>query len=345
MAIVEHNTHAQYPGFVWAKSIQVTVGEEDAEISGALILTQEELDANPDPIRAYRQAIRRYSGAKRQGKNSPHVQFANADERQKQIAFVKRYGPIAVSAASLEERPIVPEDALDFRTNETWIVARQNLAEMERERLVYRSSLALLFELRREKESDPTIIRDCISTIVTNVSGWPDQWKRERQLRTSGIGYAHEPCWMFGRENLEHLEYWEWRATREPSDDLLTDVLIGSDLVYNGHLIICELINAFPPLVYPWGDSPVEAPQLDIAPGIRPLLYFMLRREYLGGGGTGICRHSDCRHVFEIERSGQEFCGDECSRLQRQREYWSIRGKRLRKRRLAGRRKKGSGPR
>jgi hypothetical protein len=101
-----------------------------------------------------------------------------------------------------------------------------------------------------------------------------------------------------------------------------------------GHYSICELVNAFSSLVYPWGKTPIEAPHWDLTCGIRPVLYYILRREYLlKARSIGICRNTDCRQLFEIERFGQEFCSEECSRLLRQREYWKKRGKTLRKRR------------
>jgi hypothetical protein len=337
MTIVEHTLESKYPTFVWAKDIKVSVAGQEIEVSGIIPILEEERFAARDPLRGYREAISRYAGAKRQGKNSPHVQFANADNVQKQVTFLKQYGPVVVSSSHTEERAISSQDPFDFRLSETVIVARQNVSELKREHLVYRSALVLISELHRGKESDISTVRECLSTIVSNVSEWPSQWERERRLRVNGLGYVHEPQWNFTKENLRHLEIRRWNAMQERSGDPIKDAFMALNPVHDGHLVTCELINAFTPVVYPWGDSPVEAPHWDIASGIRPLLYYILRREYLGATGIGICRNSDCRAIFEIERSGQEFCGEECSRLQRQRQYWSIRGKKLRKRRLARR--------
>ncbi|MCU1300241.1 MAG: hypothetical protein JWQ87_525 [Candidatus Sulfotelmatobacter sp.] len=340
MPIVEHKTRSIYPPFVWAKNIQVDMGNEEFEISGVRLFVEDEASYAADALRAYRQAITRYGGAKRQGKNSPHVQFANADNLQKQTAFLRHYGPVVISSAREEERPVRSSGPFDFQLTEPVIVARQNLAELERERLVYRSALVLISELQRAKESDIATVRKCISTIVSNVSEWPSQWERERGLRVGGLGFAKDPQWKFSNENLRHLELWLWHSMRERSGDPLKDAFSMPNPVHDGHLVTSELVNAFAPHVYPWGDSPVEAPSWDLAGGIRPILYYMLRREYLSGGGISLCRNSDCRSIFEIERSRQEFCSEECSRLQRQREYWSARGKKLRKTRLGRRRRR-----
>lgn len=335
MVIVEQRDDRIYPPFVWARDIKVSVCGQDLEVSGVVPVLEEDVYAAPDPLRAYRRAMSRYGGAKRQGKNAPHVQFANAGDVQKQIAFIRRYGPFVVSWGCIRERAIKAQGPFDFDLSESLIVARQNLVELEREQLVYRSALALISELRHGKEADIGMLRKCISVIVDNIAEWPSQWERERRLRAGDLGYEREPQWTFTEETLRHLELWRWEANRE--GEPLRDAFVGPDPLRAGHLVACELVNAFRPVVYPWGHSPVEAPHWDIRAGIRPILYYMMRREYFSAGGLGVCRNSDCRAIFEIERSGQEFCSEECSRLQRQREYWSIRGKKLRQRRLAQR--------
>jgi hypothetical protein len=330
MTFVEHI----YPAIAWGKNITVKLDSDELEVSALVPVLQEDWDASPDALRAYRQAVSRYGGAKRQGKNSPHIEFANADTDQKLIRFVQRFGPVIVRSVYAEERDISTDDPFHFRTTQTVLVARQDLAELRTERAAYRSALALVSELQRGKRSDSAIIRECVLEIVESVSEWPQQWLRERQLRAGGQGYGAEPTWLFRQNNVRHLKTWEYDATRERSGDRLKELLSGPDPIRAGHNVVCELVNAFSPHVYPWGTNPVEAPDWDLTcSGIRPVLYYILRREYLQASGIGICRNTECRDVFEIERSGQEFCGDACSRLQRQREYWQRAGKMLRKRR------------
>jgi hypothetical protein len=48
-----------------------------------------------------------------------------------------------------------------------------------------------------------------------------------------------------------------------------------------------------------------------------------------------VCADTQCREFFEVERAGQRFCNEICSRHQRQREYSRARGNALRKERLA----------
>lgn len=341
MTFVEQQLKPRYPSFVWGKDICVKVGPDELQISAIVPVLKEDHNAAPDPMRAYRRAVRRFEGPKRQGKNSPHIQFANADSDQKLVKFVQRFGPVVVSSLHTEERETPPNGPFSFQSSETILVARQSLAELRSEHLAYRAALALVSELRRGKHSEIDILRRCVVETVENVSMWPQQWERERQLRAGGQGFAPEPQWLFRQGNLGYLDTYMYYATRERSLNPLGETfaeVVGEALLMSptraSHNVICELVNAFGPIVYLWGDAPVEAPHWDLTCGIRPILYYILRREYLQGGGIGICRNTECRDLFEIERFGQEFCGDVCSRLQRQREYWQNRGKKMRKQRL-----------
>ena len=331
MTFVEHKFKRDYPSFVWGKDICVNVRSDELEVSAVIPVLHEDRAAAPDALRAYRQAVR-LGAEKRQGKNSPHIKFANADDDQKLISFVHKFGPVVVSSLRSEERPIPSKGPFDFQASETVLIAHQNLAELREERHVYHAALILMAELQLKKPNIQTI-QDCIVEIVDRVHGWPKQWERERRLRENGLGYAPQPEWSFKEDNLRHLEMFSWQALRQSSGDPLRDAFMGMKPIDAGHYVLCELVNAFSPRVYPWGRAPVEAPPWDLTGGIRPVLYYILRREYLQAGGIGICRNTECRSLFEIERFGQEFCGDVCSRRQRQRDYWQKVGKKLRQRR------------
>ncbi len=348
MAFVEQHLRQPYPNFVWAKDISVKICPDELEVSGMVVMDEEEGRAAPDFLREYRQAISRYGGQKRQGKNSPHIRFANSETDEELIKFVQRYGPIVVSSLRKEDRPTpyvidVPGVVhYEYSGDRTFLVARQVLAELRSEHRAYRAALSLVSELQAKKYADTHKIAENVSEISANISKWPEQWERERQLRGSGLGYAIQPPWLFRQENVEHLENCEYYASLERSDDPMRNALV-MDPVDAGHYSICELVNAFSSKVYPWGKTPIEAPDWDLTCGIRPVLYYILRREYLlKARSIGICRNTDCRQLFEIERFGQEFCSEECSRLQRQRDYWKKRGKSLRKRRVKSRRSRWS---
>jgi hypothetical protein len=347
MVFVEQRLRKTYPNLVWAKDISVEVCGDELEVTGTVVLLEEEALAAPDLFREYRGAVSRYGGKKRQGKNSPHIQFANAGSDEELIEFVQRFGPVIISSLRKEERSI-PDvtDVIgalhsDYSVDRTILVARQVFADLRSEQRVYRAALSLVSELQRTMHVDTDRIGENVSEIAANISKWPEQWERERKLGADGFGFGTEPAWLFRQPNLERFKQYRYYATRAKTDDPMIKALV-MDPITAGHYSICELVNAFSSHLYPWGKTPIEAPHWDLTSGIRPVLYYVLKREYLlNARGIGICRNTDCRQLFEIERFGQEFCGEECSRLQRQRAYWKKRGKSLRKRRTKTRNSAG----
>jgi hypothetical protein len=115
--------------------------------------------------------------------------------------------------------------------------------------------------------------------------------------------------------------------------------LSHSGAVYCGHRVLCTLVNTFIPEVQHAGVGAYEAPAWDSRLfGMRPVLYYILRQDYLRRGGIRLCANVLCNKFFSAERGGQRFCTDDCSRKQRQREYWVLHGATLRRKRLATKR-------
>lgn len=332
MAFVEHPSKRNYPTFAWAKDIRVKVLGADLQVLGTLVVTETDASTAVDFMREHRLAVR-YGVQKRLGKLSPQMKFANANSDEDLIAFVGGFGPVVVSSSRMEECEGVKKSALDMPICETLLIANQNLAELRCEQRTYSAAMKLVAQLQLGKRCDVSKFKEYVPTILEGVSHWPKQWERESLLRAAGQGYANQPMWEFAPRNVSVVETFGWAATREPSSDPLREVFaVPCNPIAAAHNIICELVNAFAPIVNVWGDTPVETPDYDYLAGLRPLLYYALRREYLvKARALAICRNTDCCEIFQVERFGQEFCNDICSRRQRQREYWHPRGKRLRK--------------
>jgi len=331
MKNVEHS-----PLLTWGMHIYVESAKAGLIVSALEPVTEKESDAAPDVYRAYRNAISRVKGKRPQ---APHIEFANANDDDKLAQFVWNFGPVV--ASTLERKEVTDPD--DENRIRTLTVALQDWTELRNEQQMFRAALTLVAELERGKETDLKTVKDSISTIVELANCWPVQWQREQQLRASGIGYEIEPLWVFGEKNLRSLA---WARERTVTNALpwgrLSTVASKADIVEAAHSTICELINAFSPCVYPWGQTAIEGPHWDLSFGIRPILYHILRREYLSKNGVEVCRNTDCRQWFEVERAEQHYCSEVCSRKQRQREYWETTGKNLREARL--RKKKGVAP-
>ena len=157
-----------------------------------------------------------------------------------------------------------------------------------------------------------------IGEIASHIREWPRQWKRERSQR------VEEPLWGLTAASLERI-----RQLSSSRPDMLLPPTIDA------RIVMCELLNVFRATAFP---NPLEM-HSSIKHGIRPLLYSILRREFLHLHDVDVCANTQCREFFEVERAGQQFCTPECSLRQRQREYWRKHGKKLRENRLKNKKK------
>jgi hypothetical protein len=317
MKIVEHVS----PGFQWAEPVdgnqELQVEQVGAElhITGLLPL-YERKDRPTDLIRQYDIAAKyRGVGKQRATGDSPEILFANADTDDKLVAFVRRFGPvIAKQAYTNFERP---EKGLSEPRFPPRLCAVQDLRELRNEQLIFRSALVLMMQLT-ESPFDFLSAQRLIGEIASRIIDWPKQWERER------VQSKKEPFWNFRADVLQRIKQ---LAVGGP------DCLLPSAL--DGRIVLCELVNSFRPIVFP---NPLEM-HASIKYGIRPLLYAILRRQFISPRDVSACANSQCRNLFNIDRTGQQFCCTECSIHQRQRTYWSERGKKLRKKRLKNQKK------
>jgi hypothetical protein len=300
----------QHPGFQWGKSDGKT-GQFKVERAGeelrirALFPDYEQKDPPEDLIRGYELARkRRFVDKKNIAKNSPHVQFANADTDEKLIAFVSRFGPVIAKSTKVGhgERTLT-------------LNAVQDLNELRVEQVVYHAALSLIMELGRKK-FNPEVAAGLIAEIATNIKNWPEQLNRGPE--------GADLLWKLSAASMKRisdLSAWRPNSLLPPTVD--------------ARIVISELLNVFPARVFP---NPLEMHSA-IWFGIRPLLYALLRREFLHGRETEVCANTFCRDCFEMDRAGQIFCSPDCSRQQRQRDYWQDRGNKLRKKRMRAARK------
>jgi hypothetical protein len=317
MNIVEHASR----GFQWAEpvdkgeALQVEQVDTELRITGLLPL-YERKDRPTDLIQQYEVAAKyRGVGKQRATGDSPEILFANADTDDKLVAFVRRFGPVVAKQAYTNfERPEkgLPEPRFPPR-----LYAVQDLRELRNEHLIFRSALTLMMQLT-ESPFDFLSARRLIGEIASRIIDWPKQWERERVQR------KRDPFWNLSADVLPRIKQ---LAAAKP-DCLLPPAL-------DGRVVLCELVNCFRPIVFP---NPTEM-HASIKYGIRPLLYAILRRQFISPREVSACANSQCRNFFNIDRTGQQYCCTECSIHQRQRTYWSKRGKKLRKKRLKDQRK------
>lgn len=308
-----------YGPSVWAAEINVATEGNRLSISGKVPFSESDLKLSDDLFLIYLQ--NRESSNKGARNKSAHLEFANARNDEDLIAFVRRFGPVAASEVNLGG--YADNGAGDMASRET-INAFQGLKELRREQGIYRMCLRLLSELTRgEKDASLTVMRECASFIVPSVSEWLRDWKKEcvsRDHKKQG-----PPFWQFQTANYNALRHFQAGCASEPSG------LAGYDPFSAGHEVLCGILNAFPTKIEFLLDRPIETvPYESLLYGVRPLLYLILRHEYLTQIGIDICANPVCARLFVIERLHQRFCDEDCSRRFRQRQYWANRGSRRR---------------
>jgi hypothetical protein len=269
-----------------------------------------------DLIRQYEIARKiRPISKQRTGKDLPHIRFANADSDDELIDFVHSFGPVvSKSYVMLPFDPPHGNWSADDPPLQVLTRARQDLHELRVEQQIYKATLGLVLELARTaSEYDIDSAKEWMTDIARGVAEWPRQWNRERKER--GIS----PLWRVSAHSIQRIA----ALAKSGRDPLLPPQL-------DARIVICELVNVFPSIAFP---NPLEMHSY-ISFGIRPLLYSVLLREFLQPRDVGRCANTQCRDFFEVERTGQRYCNDQCSRRHRQREYWQFRGKEARQKRL-----------
>jgi hypothetical protein len=312
-----------YIGFQWGEP---SVGEDSLrveKVGGSLRITA----ARPDYLSENRpwDFIGQYEKARKKpsinklelGKDSPHIEFANAKGDDELITFVRKFGPIVANSWKMLPITVKP-GPVETGDSPLQILmrARQDFQELRAEQKIFRASLALVAELgKKDSEYDFESTKRKIAEIGEGIADWPRQWARERKQR-------HQyPRWKISKESIGRIVH----LSRSKRGGLAPQV--------DARIVLCELINAFPALAFP---NPPEM-HFYLRFGIRPLLYTILRREFFQPRDVAICANSQCRAFFEVQRAGQRFCNAVCSRRHRQRDYWEVQGKTLRQVRLANR--------
>jgi hypothetical protein len=312
-----------YPGYQWGEPLDRTeflsvkrVGES-LKIRAAMpsYLSQ---NRPCDFIRKYETARKERPFDKRKvGKDSPHIRFANADSEDDLIDFVRSFGPVTATAFRMKRLQdfSLPEMTPDGHRLQFVIEAYQDLAELKTEQKIYKAALGLILELaKNDAEFDLDIAQKQVAEIARGIQDWPSQWERERKAR------GDDPAWRAPARSIQRIAD---HAGCSRHRILLSYV--------DARIILCELLNMLPGMVFPNALEMHSA----IRFGMRPLLYSVLRREFLHHHDTGICANTRCRNFFEIERGGQRYCNEECSRRQRQRDYWQGEGKTRRQEKVA----------
>ncbi len=307
-------TDGIFAGYQWGeiphgeKSFPLKQSNDSIEIIAAMPRYSSE-DRSTDLIYQYELAREARRSTKGFLKAAPHIRFANADSDNDLIEFVRSFGPVVAATwiNLLPHRLVEIPDREGRSYIEQPMRAEQNMVELRNEQHIYKAAMKLVLELsRRDEEYDLVEAAANISEIAHLIRSWPLQWRRERKARGKAL------LWKVRPGTIERINA---MAIRNPRELLPPQVDV--------RIVLSELLNVFPAFVFP---NPLEM-HAYLHYGIRPLLYSLLRREFLHPHVTAVCANTMCRKFFEVDRTGQQHCSPICSRQQRQRDYWQQRGK------------------
>ena len=117
----------------------------------------------------------------------------------------------------------------------------------------------------------------------------------------------------------QHQPAWEYSAFG--SLHLMLQGANYQGAFYLGKSTLCTILDQFPPKLFAEGAIAQEFPA-SIFFGIRPCLYFMLRRYFLMGKEVLVCQHCGRSFLKESSRKYVRFCSAKCSLSKRQSEYY-----------------------
>lgn len=247
-------------------------------------------------------------------------QLADADDDDKLVAFVRRFGPIVGSVLS-------EESDREFGTKT--LTVREDLASLRHHQKVFSAATKLLAELNRNGLADSKAIVHammilCPAPRLYLPQHLPDEIARLAAHASPGIVSGEFYPWVWSMLAVRELIHvGDGRAKVSPR--------AKQHIREYGHHAFCQLLNAFPLVLFPaLGDRPIELPKIK-REGIIDSLYYKLRLDYLAQRQLGICLN--CNAHFPIMRRGARACSEACARALRNRKYWKEHNKTINKKR------------
>jgi hypothetical protein len=258
---------------------------------------------------------------------APHILFANATSDAKLIEFVSMYGPVWGYEAG---GSFMGEDRQTKHTN---ITVSETIETLRREQWLFANVLKL-WALINDTSRTTTGIQDIFCNFVREAE-WPGP-------ASEVDPFEQEPCepWYgfdflngFRKELAGEIRpYSTWAEVLEPHIRSFS----GDELVSRAREAICAYLSSreLSPVLVIDHESFIQMFRR-AKWGVLPQLHWMLRQDCIDKRHSGVCARPECGTLFYVHRYKQRFCSEDCSRRQRQREYYVRKGKAVRVQRIA----------
>lgn len=333
----------------WADRIEVHETDSDLVVTGIGIGWQPlpseyNIGLDRDLLRGF-DAGRRMSRDK--SRMAPHLRFAGSKATDQQVEFVREFGPILgtkiaegvdpydliahqpISILSLEQdlfshylelirglrklkdwsrfEPIAIRKYNDYHRSladgDQSAIDKDLLSKSNSDfdRFLLKAG-AFKVELLQEIEK----VRQHVASIQELIDSYPENivWESEGYL--AGVPRPFDWKESVGLGSLCNRE----RLSHE----------LSSNVVLYANLMLCRVFNQVP-LTLHYADSIVQDLPEATPYGIRPVLYYMLRMEYLYQREIKICGRPNCGFYFAPDRSDALFCSDLCENADKQRRH------------------------
>ncbi|HQR65847.1 MAG TPA: hypothetical protein PLB02_00435 [Thermoanaerobaculia bacterium] len=337
---------------IWARDIRVEPivfrGRTFLKVTGTGVfrdaIQKDEAGIDLDLLGLYLEARRR-----RDVRSAPHVVFSNCRTDEELVAFIRKFGPIWTEHTLPEDpdtAPKSPESCTDPQETPqedlpTDPESGSELPEWVHDTPIDEEGTITVLQDLDSARHDRAAFSDLLRLVATLTPEEPEERRDARTgkrlvtlLRGSEVG----PLLRDLKRGHGFLN----------SPDIETPSLPElSQLVREAHEMVCGEFNRIKFHLVPFLDSTKKQWRLTVLPrvwshGILPALYLMLREDYIRGRRLGICGRLKCSSAFVIKRLGQRYCSDDCSRRQRQYDYYQSKGKFTRKKLRDARRKKNA---
>jgi hypothetical protein len=326
----------------WADRIDITRTSSDLVVLGfepwmSEIANEQDADWERDLLRSFDVGRRL---PRNESRLALHLQFASAKEPEQQVDFVARFGPVLANEFRCDYEP--------FR-----LTASQNLAILGLEQKLYSAFLELIQNLKPLTEwsrAAPQAVAQYNEHYSSIANGALPLAEKTRLLKMQSD--FEDYLLKFGpfrRNLLSNIERirdvlvtiqgifdaypdakWSLGDMPVPFSwkdavglgSLLSKARLSSDLgiavVHLANLLLCRTFDQFPLHLSHTDGFTQELPEFPPY-GIRPILYYMLRSEYLSQRELRLCSRPNCGWYFVPDRVNAVFCSDLCQNSEKQR--------------------------
>lgn len=278
-----------------------------------------------------------------QSRKSPHLRFAGANTPEKQVEFVSNFGPVL---ASKIENP----EQTDIKPLEPDTVAHQKLAVLNIEQRLFSQLFALtrivcglrewskhavqlekVYDLRHRgtPEVEIPVTRENIARGSREFDSFlaiQGHFSAEQRVEIARVGdvlceiqdlmdsYPKNVLWEFD-DPFHWNNPWSMFCKRAE-----IDINYSLSIFRLANSLLCHVFHLFPPSLDHVNGIVHEIPQIKPS-GIRPILYYMLRLEYLYQRELKLCADPLCGRYFPPPRGNALYCSDTCQNNAKQRRH------------------------